>query len=159
VSLSENLLCPRPRFLKRAPYTCEPLRCKTYDPEQVVALHRVNKLVSECVWGGCTLLLTINHSTIVNLPTSQITRTRYPFPGNGFITGTITSFQYGVSYHFLFSHLGMPTLQNTIQFSNVNSLIQFSSGYCSVLLQLPASQFASLITTLHTLNGKRSLYF
>jgi hypothetical protein len=57
VSLNDNPLCPRPRFLKRAPYTCEPLRCKTYDPEQVVALHRVNyrvnKLVRECVWGGC----------------------------------------------------------------------------------------------------------
>jgi hypothetical protein len=43
VSLNDNQLSPRPRFLKRAPYTCEPLRCKTHDPEQVEALHRVNK--------------------------------------------------------------------------------------------------------------------
>jgi hypothetical protein len=49
VSLSDNLLGPHPRFLKRAPYTCEPLRCKTHDPEQVEALHRVN-IVS--VWAG-----------------------------------------------------------------------------------------------------------
>jgi hypothetical protein len=48
VSLSDNLPSPRSRFLKRAPYTCEPLRCKTHDPEQVEALHRV----SECVWAG-----------------------------------------------------------------------------------------------------------
>jgi hypothetical protein len=52
-NLNDNLLSPRPRFLKRAPYTCEPLRCKTYDPEQVVALHRVRKRVS--VWGGCSI--------------------------------------------------------------------------------------------------------
>jgi hypothetical protein len=45
VSLSDNLLSPRPRFLKRAPYTCEPLRCKTHDPEQVEALHRVSVCV------------------------------------------------------------------------------------------------------------------
>jgi hypothetical protein len=48
VSLSDNLLSPRPGFLKRAPYTCEPLRCKTHDPEQVEALHRV----SDSVWAG-----------------------------------------------------------------------------------------------------------
>jgi hypothetical protein len=30
------------------------------------------------------------------------------------------------SFHFLFNHLGVPTLQNSTQFSNANSLIQFS---------------------------------
>jgi hypothetical protein len=38
-----------------------------------------------------SLLITINYSAIANIPISQITRTHYPFPGNGFITGTITS--------------------------------------------------------------------
>jgi hypothetical protein len=38
----------------------------------------------------------INYSAIVNLLTSQITRTRYPFPGNGFLTRTITSNHYEV---------------------------------------------------------------
>jgi hypothetical protein len=58
------------------------------------------------------LIFTINYSAIANLPTTQITRTRYPFPGNGFITGTITSNHYS-SCHFLFSYLGMPILQNS----------------------------------------------
>jgi hypothetical protein len=38
-----------------------------------------------------SLLITINYSAIANLPATQITRTCYPFPGNGFIRGTITS--------------------------------------------------------------------
>jgi hypothetical protein len=37
------------------------------------------------------LVLTINYSATADFPTSQITRTSFPFPGNGFITGTITS--------------------------------------------------------------------
>jgi hypothetical protein len=37
-----------------------------------------------------SLVFTINYSIAATLPTSQITRTRYPFPGNRFITGTIT---------------------------------------------------------------------
>jgi hypothetical protein len=45
VSLNDNQPSPRPRFLKRAPYTCEPLRCKTHDPGQVEALHRVSESV------------------------------------------------------------------------------------------------------------------
>jgi hypothetical protein len=61
VSLSDNLLSPRPRFLKRAPDTYEPLRCKTHDPEQVEALHRV----SECV-GGCRLYNNKLNGTIFN---------------------------------------------------------------------------------------------
>jgi hypothetical protein len=48
-----------------------------------------------------SLLLTINYSATANLPTSQITRTRYPFPGNGFISGTITSNHYEVFLSFL----------------------------------------------------------
>jgi hypothetical protein len=47
------------------------------------------------------LVLTINYSAIANLSISQITRTRYPFPGNGFITGTITSNHYKVLLPFL----------------------------------------------------------
>jgi hypothetical protein len=38
-----------------------------------------------------SLLITINYRATADLLTSQITRTRYPFPGNGCITGTITS--------------------------------------------------------------------
>jgi hypothetical protein len=87
-----------------------------------------------------------NYSAIANLPTSQITKTCYPVPGNVFITGTITSDHYEVFLPF-------PAAANS-EGSN-----QFSSDYCSVLLQqLPASEFAYLITTLHQLNGKHSLY-
>jgi hypothetical protein len=48
-----------------------------------------------------SLLITINFSATANLPTLQITRTRCPFPGNGFITGTITSNHYEVFLPFL----------------------------------------------------------
>jgi hypothetical protein len=64
------------------------------------------------------------------VPTSQITRARYPFPGNGFSTGTMTSNHYEVFLPFPAAVL---------------------------LQQLPASEFASLITALHGSNGKHSL--
>jgi hypothetical protein len=48
-----------------------------------------------------SLLFTINYSAIAYLATSQITRTRYPCPGNGFITGTIDSNHYEVFLPFL----------------------------------------------------------
>jgi hypothetical protein len=47
------------------------------------------------------LLFTINYSTTANVPTSQITRTRYPSPGNGFVTRTVTSNHYEVFLPFL----------------------------------------------------------
>jgi hypothetical protein len=43
-----------------------------------------------------SLSFTINYSATANLPTSQITRARCLFPGNGFITGSITSDRYEV---------------------------------------------------------------
>jgi hypothetical protein len=46
-------------------------------------------------------LFTINYSATVNLPTSQISRIRYPCPGNGLIRGTITSNHYEVFLPFL----------------------------------------------------------
>jgi hypothetical protein len=46
-------------------------------------------------------LFTINYSATADLPTSQIARTHYPFPGNGFIIGTITSNHYKVFLSFL----------------------------------------------------------
>jgi hypothetical protein len=92
-----------------------------------------------------SLLITINYSGIANLLTSQITRVRYPLPSNGFIMGPITSNQYEV--------LPFPVALNS------ENSTQLSSNYCPVLLQqLPASEFASLITTLHGPNGKHSLY-
>jgi hypothetical protein len=91
------------------------------------------------------LSITINYSTIANLPLSQITRTCYPFPDNGFITGTITSNQYEV-------FLSFPIADNS------EDLTQFSSDYCCVLLQLPALEFASLMITLHGPNRKHSPY-
>jgi hypothetical protein len=36
------------------------------------------------------LLITDSYSANTNLPTSQVTRSSYPFPSNGFITGTIS---------------------------------------------------------------------
>jgi hypothetical protein len=80
------------------------------------------------------------------MPTTQITRTRYPFPGNGFITGTITPNHYEVFLPFLAA-------------ANSEDSNQLSSDYRSVLLQLmPVSEIASPITTFHGPNGKHSLY-
>jgi hypothetical protein len=93
-----------------------------------------------------SLLITINYSAIANVPTSQITRAHYPFPGNRFITGPITSNHYEVFLPF-------PAVANS------KDSAHFSSDYCSVFLkQLPASEFASLITTLCRPNGNTSLY-
>jgi hypothetical protein len=47
-----------------------------------------------------SLLITNNYSAIANLLTSQITRTRSPFPSKGFLTGTITSNHYEVFLPF-----------------------------------------------------------
>jgi hypothetical protein len=66
--------------------------------------------------------LTINYNATANLSTSQITRTRYPFPINGFITRTITSTHSDVFLPF-------PAAVNS------EDSTQFPSNYCSVLLQ------------------------
>jgi hypothetical protein len=70
-------------------------------------------------------LLFHNHSANANLPTSQITGTRC-FLAAGF--SQVLLFQITMeSCSSLFSHLGLPTLQNSTQLSNANSLIQFFS--------------------------------
>jgi hypothetical protein len=68
----------------------------------------------------------MNHRTTVNLPTSQITGTNYPFPGNGNIRGTIISNYYEVFLLFLVQSPWIVTLRNSTKFSIFNSLIQFS---------------------------------
>jgi hypothetical protein len=73
-----------------------------------------------------SLLITINYSAIANLPTSQITKTRYPFYGNGFITELSLQITMKSSCHFLFNQLGLPTLQNSTQCSSANSPISSS---------------------------------
>jgi hypothetical protein len=62
-------------------------------------------------------------------------------------TETATSNQYKVFLLFL--------LQSPWAVNSISSLV----GLDSVLLQLPASEFAFLITTLHGPNGKHSLYY
>jgi hypothetical protein len=67
------------------------------------------------------------------------------------------------SCHFFFNHLGLPTLQNSTQFSNSTYL---QSPYCTVLIctqlctnlhcELPASEFTSLVTTLHGPNAQKT---
>jgi hypothetical protein len=88
------------------------------------------------------VLITTSYIAIANQPSSQITMTCYPFPGNGFIPGTITSNHYEVVLPF-------PAAANS------EDSTHFSFDYCSILLQLPNSVFASLITTLHGPNGKQ----
>jgi hypothetical protein len=63
-----------------------------------------------------SLLFPISYRATTNLPTSQITMTRYPIPGNGIITRTITSNYYEFFLPVLVNHLGMPILQNSTQF-------------------------------------------
>jgi hypothetical protein len=75
-----------------------------------------------------SLLFTINYSTTANLPISRITRTRSPFPGDGFITGTTTANHYEV----LFNYPGLPTFQNSAKFSNFNSLISVATNRLSL---------------------------
>jgi hypothetical protein len=55
------------------------------------------------------------------------------------------------SWHHLIPFLPFPA-------TAIPKITQFSPDYCSVLIQLPASEFDSLITTIHRPNGKRSLY-
>jgi membrane-bound acyltransferase YfiQ involved in biofilm formation len=70
---------------------------------------------------------------------------QYPFSGNGFITGTITSNYYEVFLPF-------PAA------ANYEDSTQFSSDYCVLLQQIAASEFASFIAILHGPKGKHSLY-
>jgi hypothetical protein len=75
-----------------------------------------------------------NYSAIAILHTSQLT-IAHALEFSVFASRTLTtdlwqelSLQISVKYscHFLFSHLGMPTLQNSTQFSKANSLIYLS---------------------------------
>jgi hypothetical protein len=84
-----------------------------------------------------TLLWTISlliktNTALPLLLTSQITRACYPFPGNWFITQKLSlliTMKY--SCHFFFNHIGLPTLQNSTQFSNS------ISSLCTPLLNCP----------------------
>jgi hypothetical protein len=85
------------------------------------------------------LLFTISYSAIANLPTSQITRTRYiRFLTTGLLQELSLQITVKSSCHFLFNHLALPTLQNSTQFSNANSLIPWESRSRSRSL-LPAT--------------------
>jgi hypothetical protein len=70
-----------------------------------------------------SLLFTINYSATANLRASQITRTCYPFPGNGFITGTFTSNHHVVFLSFLVQspwNADPPDLDPVLQFNFSN---------------------------------------
>jgi hypothetical protein len=73
-----------------------------------------------------SLLFTINYSATTNPPILQITRTHYHFPAMDLTQKLSLQITMQSSCHFLFNHLGVPTLQNLTKFSNANSLIQFS---------------------------------
>jgi hypothetical protein len=75
------------------------------------------------------LLFTIIYIATANLPISQVTRKRYPFPDNGFITGTITWNHYEIFLPFLVQSLrnaDPPELDPILQF-------QFPSLCCTPL--------------------------
>jgi hypothetical protein len=80
--------------------------------------------------------MTSNYSAIANLPTSQITRTRCPFPGNGFITGTVTSNHYEVFYRF--SQLPIPKTWPI----SLPTTVLYSHNYSNFEIRFPYKLFA-----------------
>jgi hypothetical protein len=92
-----------------------------------------------------SLLFTSNYSTTANLHTSQIIRTGYPFPGNGFITGTITSNHYDIILPFLVQSLwnaDLPELNPNLQFCLYSDL---GSADSVLLLNSPIPSLQSLL--------------
>jgi hypothetical protein len=121
----------QPIYSKRLPHTVSKhtLTCRGYT-WRIIAGSGLDVWI---YWHlRCTISLNYNqYSAIADLITSHITRTCYPFPGNGFITQKLSlQITMKSSCHFFFNHLGLPILQNSIQISN-SSL----RGFCSVLIQ------------------------